>query len=85
MSIIALKETKGETYRVKFVKKPELRVIHSIHLGFQADPERFPGHGGTDGYFRLFGEGGGVAFLKSIFANTTYEFNKFESSLQIHA
>lgn len=38
----------------------ELRVIHSIHLGFQADPESFPGYGGTDGYFRLFGEGGGA-------------------------
>lgn len=62
---------------------PELRVIHSIHLGFQADPESVPEYGGTDGYFRLFGEGG-VAFLKSIFANTTYEFNNFESSLQIN-
>lgn len=67
MSIIALKETKSETYRVKFVKKPELRVIHSIHLGFQADPESFPGYGGTDGYFRLFGEGGGRGIFEKYF------------------
>lgn len=46
---------------------PELRVIHSIHLGFQADPESFPRYGGTDGYFRLFGEGGGRGIFEKYF------------------